>query len=141
MKRIFIILYTLMLIVLGAATLVEDSKGTSFATDYIYGAPWFIALWGVLAAGMVAAIVKWQLWHRFSVMMLHLSFVVILTGAFTTFATSKKGVVHLLNSVPVHTFQSEDMSQSYPLPFTLVLDSFSVQHYPGTMLPPTIPVP
>ena len=28
MKRIFIILYTLMLIVLGAATLVEDSKGT-----------------------------------------------------------------------------------------------------------------
>lgn len=133
MKRIFIILYTLMLIVLGAATLIEDSKGTSFATDHIYGAPWFIALWGVLAAGMVAAIVKWQLWHRFSVMMLHLSFVVILTGAFTTFVTSKKGVVHLVNSVPVHRFQSEDMSQSYPLPFTLVLDSFSVQHYPGTM--------
>ena len=133
MKRIFIILYTLMLIVLGAATLIEDNKGTEFATDYIYGSPWFIALWGVLAAGMVAAIVKWQLWHRFSVMMLHLSFIVILTGAFTTFATSQKGVVHLVNSVPVHTFQSEDLSQSYPLPFAMVLDSFSVQHYPGTM--------
>lgn len=131
-KAFTLLLTTLMVLLLAAATLVESHWGSQFAADHIYQAPWFCALWGMLVVLCVASIVKYQLWHRFSVMMLHVSFIVILAGAFSTYISSHKGVVHLVPGVPTHQFMSEDMKEHYPLPFSLTLDSFSVVTYPGT---------
>ncbi len=131
-KAFTLLLTTLIMLLLAAATLVESHWGSKFAADHIYQAPWFCALWGMLVVLCVASIVKYQLWHRFSVMMLHISFIVILAGAFTTYISSHKGVVHLVPGVPTHQFMSEDMKEHYPLPFSLTLDSFSVVTYPGT---------
>ena len=95
-KAFTLLLTTLIMLLLAAATLVESHWGSQFAADHIYQAPWFCALWGMLVVLCVASIVKYQLWHRFSVMMLHVSFIVILAGAFTTYISSHKGVVHLV---------------------------------------------
>ncbi len=115
--------------------MIENSYGTSFATDHIYHSPWFIALWAVLSLGLVAALVHYKLWRRWAVCALHGSFFVILLGALVTFHTSQKGVVHLQPGVKVSAFQSEDLKESYALPFALQLDSFHIVHYPGTEAP------
>lgn len=135
LKIATLVLFSFLLVLLAAATIVESKMGSQFAADYIYHSPWFCALWAVLAVLCLLSLVKYQLWHRFSVMLLHVSFIVILVGAFTTYLTSHKGVVHLVPGVPAHSFTSEDMKQSYPLPFSLTLDSFSVVTYPGTEAP------
>ncbi len=135
MKRLLVILYTLCLLVMAVATLVENSYGTDFAASHIYHSFWFIALWAALSLGLVAALVRYKLWQRWAVCSLHASFLVILLGALVTFATSQKGVVHLRPAENVSTFQSEDLATNHPLPFTLRLDSFHVVHYPGTEAP------
>ena len=36
--------------ILGAATFVEDARGTAFVREYVYATWWFKALWMLLAA-------------------------------------------------------------------------------------------
>lgn len=135
MKKLLLILYVVCLIVMGAATLIENSYGTDFVTDHLYHSYWFIALWAALSCGLVAALVHYKLWRRWAVCSLHASFLVILLGALVTFVTSQKGVVHLQPGVAVSSFQTDDLKQTLPLPFTLQLDSFHIVCYPGTEAP------
>ena len=135
MKRIILLLYSIIIVLLAAATWIEHTHTTAFVAQHIYHTWWFCSLWAVLTALLVATIVKFKLWHRVGVCMLHGSFIVILAGAFTTYVTSRKGYVHLEPDVPVGSFLSDDNSQSYPLPFTLTLNNFSVKCYDGTDTP------
>lgn len=131
-KNVTLSLFFFLLALMAAATLLESKWGSEWVSDTIYHTPWFCALWGLLVLLMLGGMVKYQLWHRFSVMMLHLSFIVILAGAFTTYLTSHKGIIHLQQGQEVSQFQSEDFKQTYPLPFSLRLDTFRVIYYPGT---------
>ena len=45
MKRIFISLYIVVVVVMATATIVENYQGTEFVAQHIYGAWWFSALW------------------------------------------------------------------------------------------------
>lgn len=131
-KAVTLFLYFVLLILMAATTLFESKWGSQWASDKVYHTPWFCLLWGVLAVLMLGGMIKYKLWHRFSVLLLHLSFVVILVGALTTYASSNKGIIHLQQGQVVNHFQSEDFKQTYPLPFTLRLDTFRVVCYPGT---------
>ena len=131
-KNVTLSLFFFLLALMAAATLLESKWGSEWVSDTIYHTPWFCALWGLLVLLMLGGMVKYQLWHRFSVMMLHLSFIVILIGALTTYLTSHKGIIHLQQGQKVSQFQSEDFKQTYPLPFSLRLDTFRVVYYPGT---------
>lgn len=131
-KNVTLSLFFFLLALMAAATLLESKWGSEWVSDTIYHTPWFCVLWGLLVLLMLGGMVKYQLWHRFSVMMLHLSFIVILVGALTTYLTSHKGIIHLQQGQEVSQFQSEDFKQTYSLPFSLRLDTFRVIYYPGT---------
>ena len=74
----------------------------------MYGAWWFSLLWAVLTAAGVVYFLR----HRcksWSGIAIHLSFVVILAGAFVTHVSSERGTVHLRQTtVPVFEFLSQE---------------------------------
>lgn len=134
-KLFLVLLYSLLLLILGAATVVEHLYGTEVAASHIYHTWWFCLVWAVLALLAAAVLVRLRLWRRWGVFLLHGAFLVILLGAFTTYLTSKKGYVHLQTGVPVRSFVLPSEGESQPLPFALALDSFAVQCYAGTQAP------
>ena len=58
MKKTVVILYIVVVAVLAAATIVENSQGTEFVSENIYGAWWFSALWALLAAAGIFWFIK-----------------------------------------------------------------------------------
>ena len=120
--------------VMATATCVENVKGTPFVAEHVYGTWWFVMLWAMLSATGAAYILKSGLQKRLPVFLLHVSFLVILAGAFTTFLTSERGSVHLREGETVTEFMKPDSTMA-DLGFELALKSFTVEYYPGTDSP------
>ena len=135
MKRLLLIIYVALVVVLAVATFVEQARGTAFVGEHVYHTAWFCTLWGVLAALTLVACLRRHLWRRVPLLLLHGSFLVILGGAFLTFMGGQQGVVHLEEGQATDRFMLRDSGELLPLPFTLRLDSFRVQCYPGTDAP------
>ena len=133
-KIIIIALYTLIVVCIGFATVIEKYYGTTFVSDNIYGAWWFSVLWAMLTVAALGYIMKQRLYKRVAVMLLHLSFVVILAGALTTHLFARRGSVRLRTNIPEMTFVDKD-NQVEHLSFTLTLKEFRVINYPGTDAP------
>ena len=95
MKKTLIVLYIVVVAVMAAATIVENNQGTEFVSENIYGAWWFSALWALLAAAGIFWFVKSKV-RRPSIVVLHLSFLVILAGALLTHLTAVQGLDHFL---------------------------------------------
>lgn len=135
LKRLLIAVYICLVCLLAIATFLEQACGTDFVEKYIYHTFWFCCLWGILAALAVMALIRRQLWKHFPTLLLHGSFLVILAGAMLTFVGSRKGYVHLTVGNKVGSFVEQESGRRIDLPFTLLLDSFRVEHYPGTEAP------
>ena len=137
MKRTKILigsLYTLIVVCIGLATVVEKYRGTAYVGENIYGAWWFSALWAVLTVAALAYIMKQRLYKRLAVFVLHLAFVVILVGALTTHLFARRGTVRLRTGVPEMTYVDSD-HHVQQLPFSLALKEFRIVNYPGTDAP------
>lgn len=135
LKRLLIAVYICLVCLLAIATFLEQACGTDFVEKYIYHTFWFCCLWGILAALAVMALIRRQLWKHLPTLLLHGSFLVILAGAMLTFVGSRKGYVHLTVGNKVGSFVEQESGRRMDLPFTLLLDSFRVEHYPGTEAP------
>ena len=133
MKRTVIALYIVVVAVLAAATIVEKYQGTSYVSTNIYGAWWFSCLWAFLVATAVFYFMRRRV-RRPSMVVLHLSFVVILAGALLTHLTARRGIVILRQGQPTAEYLTEDML-SHPLPFTITLNHFSIEYHEGTETP------
>ncbi len=134
-KKITLVLYLLLITVLAVATLVEHSRGSAFVAEHIYHSVPFILLWGVLGVLMIFSLWKktfLQVWPK---ILLHLSFLVILAGALTTYLTSRKGMMHLRMGEPSFQYMEGESRLIRSLPFTLELDTFYIDYYPGTDAP------
>ena len=122
-------------IVMAIATIVEKIHGTTFVSTKIYSTWWFSAIWGILAIASIARIITSGMQKTLTVLMLHISFVVILAGALTTHLTSKKGYLHLRcgEKARLYTEQSSngDM-RTATLPFSVMLNDFNIKNYEGT---------
>ncbi len=125
LKRITIFLYVAVILAMAAATFAEHLSGADFYHQW-----WFSALWALLTATAIAYFIKQKV-KRLSVVLLHLSFVVILIGALLTHLTSHQGIVRLREGVNTNTYIDYD-SKVQTLPFTLRLDSFVVTYHEGT---------
>ena len=125
LKRLIITLYILLVVCIGFATVVEKYRGTAFVGEHIYGAWWFSALWAVLTVASLAYIMKQHLYKRMAVMLLHLSFVVILVGAFVTHLTAQRDTIHLRVGIPYHLTSTSQIT----------LKEFRIINYPGTDAP------
>ena len=127
-------LYTLIVVCIGFATVIEKYRGTTFVSEQIYGAWWFSALWAVLTIAALAYIIQQRLYKRLAVMLLHLSFVVILAGALTTHLFARRGIIRLRTNVPEMIFIDKNNRVEH-LPFSLTLKEFRIINYPGTDAP------
>ena len=126
-------MYVVVVAVMAAATIVEKYEGTQYVADHIYGAWWFSALWALLTAVSIFFFIQRKV-RRPSVVVLHLSFVVILAGALLTHLTAQRGVVVLRQGIPVDTYLTPDM-QEHPLPFSITLKQFEITYHEGTEAP------
>ena len=133
MKKILTFFYVVTVVVMAAATIMEKFRGTGFVADYVYGAWWFSLLWAVLCAVGIVYFLKRKV-RRWSVVALHLSFVIILLGALLTHVSARSGLVHLRTGEEAKSYFTEDM-ETHPLPFTVRLDSFAIRYHEGTMAP------
>ena len=133
MKKTVIVLYIVVVVVMAAATIVEKYQGTEYVSAHIFGAWWFSALWAMLTAVAVVYFLRQKV-RRLSVVVLHLSFVVILAGASLTHLTASRGVVALRKGVPANEYLTRDM-YLHKLPFTISLEDFEIQFYDGTEIP------
>jgi len=128
------VLLAIAAVVIAVATLVEDAGGTEYAYNLIYGSLWFKLLWGAVVISGLYVIFKRKMWRRPMLLMLHLSFVIILTGALITSLTSMRGTMHLREGIPCADFISEEHKLER-LPFMVRLDKFELVCYPGTEAP------
>lgn len=125
--------YLLLLAVLGAATFTERACGTAFAFNHIYGSVWFAALWMMLALTGILWFLRSRV-HRLPVVLLHISFLFILSGALLTWLTARRGVIHLRTGQPVSQFVLTNSlrQEKAGLPFMVELKRFSMQRHTGT---------
>lgn len=135
MKKLALISYVLMIVVLAATTFIEKYHGSTFVSTHIYHSGWFIILWGLLALSTLIIFQKKQLWKRLPVFLLHASFLVILSGALVTYLFGQKGYIHLIKGEDTTCFVESDSREIKELPFSLKLDSFRIKYYPGTEAP------
>lgn len=130
-----------MIIVLAMATVVEKCYGTPFAHESVYSARWFVALWAVLAvsglgyyfcppSGKKASPPMWKKNKGRS--LLHVSFVVILAGAFVSYLSGEQGYMHIRQGETLDKYQPEDDRGEQSLPFSVKLVLFDIEYHPGT---------
>ena len=134
LKRISFGSLILMLGVLATATVIEKTNGTPTARAWFYDNIAFVALWAVIAFSGLTYILVRRMWKRISVLLLHLSLLVILAGAGITWFTAIKGKIQAPQGKAVNVFTTTDGKQ-HTLPFMLTLRSFDIQTYPGTPAP------
>lgn len=123
--------------VLATSTVVERLHGSEYALSHVYSAWWFVALWALVALGMVFLLAKRKSWKRPAVCILHLSLLLILLGALLTMLTGQHGRMLLEPGKPIHTYYEGNATENHPveLPFTLTLDRFEIETYAGSSRP------
>ncbi len=117
---------TLALIILAlmGATVLEKVKGTEVALSAVYHSPVVITLWVVCCISAIVLLVFRHV-RSISLLLIHGSFLVILAGALISFCTSSSASLSL----------REGESDSSTLPFTVTLNAFNVEFYPGSSAP------
>ncbi|MGN0186893.1 MAG: cytochrome c biogenesis protein CcsA [Paludibacteraceae bacterium] len=135
LKKITFSLCGLILLVLVAATVVEQFYGTAFAVKYFYTSPATIVLWAAAVCCSVAYLLQRNVQKNVITLLLHLSFVVILAGALTTHLFGQHGTLHLRLDDAGETRFQEKTTTEQPLPFTVSLADFHLEYYAGTRSP------
>lgn len=130
----FFLLFILV-VVMARATWVEHKHGSDIAFRMIYQAPWFNLLWVWAAVTGGYYILKTGLYRRLPVFLLHVSLIVILTGALFTRLHGKTGMIHLKKDTENKVFNCDELRAGLEMPFSLCLRSFRIEYYPGTSSP------
>ena len=133
------ILLAVVVIVIAIATVLESHYGSSYAQTNVYGAWWFTTLWALTTLAGCWLLLRKKMWRQLPVMLLHVSFIVILTGALTTRITSHSGMTHLREGEVTRTFWQKDEQGDYTqaglLPFYLALHDFVVTYDADNVTP------
>lgn len=133
-RKTVISLYCLIIICMGTATFIEKWYGTEFVHLRIYGAWWFTAAWGLLAAAGIIYFVRSHVRRR-SATALHLSFAIILLGAMLTRVSARHGSLHLRCGETAGRYYADcgnGNTEELTLPFEISLDSFYIDYHEGT---------
>ena len=126
----------LLVLIMMLATFLEKIQGIDTAWSVIYGSPFFTTIWGIMAICAFAYLIHRKLQRDFFTFLLHISFLVILTGALTTRLCGKQGSIHLrMNDAPASTFITSESSEE-PLPFCVRLHDFRIDYYKGSFARP-----
>lgn len=134
LKRIVAFLYVTVIACMAIATFAEKYRGTDFIHSAVYGSWWFVTLWAALAIMGTAYFLRRKI-RRGSIVILHLSLVIILLGASLTYLTGWRGAIKLRLKADVDTYYIMDSRgevSEHKLPFKLRLEQFHVRYHEGT---------
>ena len=125
----------LLVLMMILATVLEKIQGTDTAWSVIYGSSVFTTIWGIMTICAFAYLIHRKLQRDFFTFLLHISFLIILTGALTTRLCGKQGSIHLrMNDAPASTFITSGQNKE-PLPFHVQLHDFRIDYYKGSFAP------
>ncbi|MFI3279402.1 MAG: cytochrome c biogenesis protein CcsA [Rikenellaceae bacterium] len=132
-----VILMALYAVVMAVATAIEKFYGTPTAKSIVYHSVPFIILHFLLVVNFLCSSYKFLQARRLGLVLVHLSFIVIMLGAMTSFIWSMEGILHLRegassNEIIVTTV---GVSSYHTLPFTVELEEFNLHRYPGSQSP------
>lgn len=118
-------------VIMGTATIAELYHGSEFVQQTFYNSWWFILLWLIAAVTATAYFVRTKKYKLLYIAGIHLSFILILAGAFATHVTSQQGYLHLRNEETSDTFITKE-GVVKKLPFQAKLLKFQIEYYQGS---------
>jgi len=139
--RLSVILLVLLLIGLAVGTIVESRADTATAGRMVYYAPWFLALQGIFALNVALSLVDLFPWGkaRAGFVVVHASLLLILAGSALTYFFKVEGMLPLWEGETGAVIRLTDdqgrVKAEHELPFTVKLDDFVMDTYPGTRMP------
>lgn len=94
------------------ATFAESSSGTEYAKSTVYNATWFEILLVLLVVNFAGSVVRYQILNKkkFSILLFHLAFVLMLTGAAITRFFGSEGVMHIRQGETTNEISSDKTS-------------------------------
>ena len=137
--KLTIVLILVLGAVLAGGTIEESLHGAA-AGRAVYYAPWFLTLEGLFALNVVSAlIVRWPRNRlRVGFAITHLALLLILAGALLTALFKVEGQLPLWEGETAAAIvqpAAQEQTVRHPLPFSLRLDAFEIDTYPGTRRP------
>lgn len=124
---------------LAVATFIEKYHGTVAAKAMVYYSPLFFLLQFLLVVNFIAILIKYQYLkqRRWGLLFVHISFIIILLGALTSFQFGEEGILHIREgeSTDQMTVRQGDLTTFHTLPFTVELVKFTLTRYPGSASP------
>lgn len=126
-------------LILAAATFVENSYGPAVAREHFYYAPWFILLQLLQAVNLLVMFLQGSYFKRISKgsLIFHGAFVFIWLGAAVTHYVGVTGIMHIREGETVSNMMRDEGAGmgNTSLPFSVALDDFRLQRYPGSHSP------
>ncbi len=111
--KLAVVLLLVLAAVLAAATILESAKGPEYAQWYVYKNPWFMALVGLLALNILAAMIvrfPWR-WRHTGFLLAHVGVLVVLAGAIASFLAGVEGQLSLEEGQSGDTLVMPDRNQ------------------------------
>jgi len=93
--KLMAVLFLLFAAAMGIGTFIESWYSTETARIYIYNATWFEAIMVFFVINFMGNIYRYKLlqWKKWPVLVLHLSWILIIVGAFVTRYISFEGMM------------------------------------------------
>ncbi len=107
--RLMAVLFLVFAAAMDMGTFVESWYSTETARIYIYNATWFEAIMVFFVINFVGNIFRYKLlrWKKWPVLLLHLSWILIIVGAFVTRYISYEGVMPIREGASENRFYSD----------------------------------
>lgn len=100
--------------------------------EKFYYSWWFISFWGALTITGFSYLIVQKKYRLKASFLIHLSFIIILLGAFVTFLMAERGYLHLRQGKPTTTYTTENGISHKQPPFEIKLVLFEIEYHDGT---------
>lgn len=107
--KLMAVLFIVFSVAMGAGTFIEDRYNTTTARILIYNSWWFEAIMGIFLLNFFGNIKRYQLYkkEKWATLVIHLSFILILLGAFITRYISFEGMMPIKEGETVNQIFSD----------------------------------
>ena len=139
--KLAVILLVLLLVGLAVGTIIESRVGVEAAGRLVYYSWWFLGLQAIFAVNVAMSIADHFPWgkKRIGFLMLHTSLLLIFAGSGITYFFKIEGTLGLwegeTGSQIVELDRQNHVKSKHDLPFSVTLQDFILETYPGTMRP------
>jgi cytochrome c-type biogenesis protein CcsB len=128
-------------VALAVGTVIESIRGAEVAARLIYGSLWFRLLLGMFAVNLACSLIDLWPWGRARIgfVMTHGSILLTLIGALATDVFKIEGRLAVWEGEErqsiVTAGRLDAPAEEHALPFSIHLDAFEIDYYPGTRRP------